>query len=188
MDKKKPWLILDSKIVFETPIFNLCASRVRSTKNNHEDNFYSISTSDWVNVIPITSDGQVILIRQYRHGIDEYNLECPGGLIDITDNTPLDAARRELLEETGYSSQIIISLGWVHPNPAFQQNHCHYFLALDACKESEQNLEPLEVLDIYPVPLKSIEQLIADGDISHAVTICGFTKFFLSEHSKKLMS
>ena len=78
---------------------------------------------DWINVIPLTDDGQVVMVRQYRFGIEGFTLEIPGGMCDPGE-PPLEAARREMREETGYAPSEMIELGWVHPNPPLQNNRC----------------------------------------------------------------
>ena len=86
---------------------------------------------DWVNVIPVTPQGKVVVIRQYRHGTGEISLEIPGGVVDAGESHE-ETARRELLEETGYTAGEIIPIGRVAANPAIQDNHMHTFLALGA--------------------------------------------------------
>ncbi len=95
-----------------------------------------------MNVIALTDREDVVLIRQYRHGIGEVTLEIPGGLMDADE--PLAAAKRELLEETGYRAEEWIDLGYVHPNPAIQNNRCYTFLALGAKLAGAQSLDEVK--------------------------------------------
>ena len=124
----KLWKILSSTLDRSYRIFDLRTDRARSPRTGEDYDFYVIESPEWVNVIPLTPAGEVVLIRQYRHGIRDIALEIPGGLVDPGDS-PLAAARRELREETGYGEEDMISLGSVHPNPAIQDNRCHTFLA-----------------------------------------------------------
>ena len=96
-----------------------------------------ITSPDWVNVIALTPDDQVVMVRQHRAGTDTITLEIPGGMIDPGEG-PLDGGRRELLEETGYVADTWIHIGSVEPNPAIQDNTCHTLLALDARLEGPQ--------------------------------------------------
>ncbi|HEY9776857.1 MAG TPA: NUDIX hydrolase [Planktothrix sp.] len=136
--------------------------------------FYVLSPNDWVNIIPITSDGQVVMVEQYRHGVEAVTLEIPGGTVDDTDECPKDAAERELLEETGYTASEVIPLGFNYPNPAIQSNVCHTYLALDAKKIREPQFDSNEETVVRLVPMSEIEQLIIDGKINHALVIVAF--------------
>ncbi len=95
----KPWKILDSKLGADYKVFKIRADQAVSPRTNRTGEFYTIQSNDWVNVVPLTEDRQVVMIRQYRHGSREVTLEIPGGLVDEAD--PREAAVRELLEETG---------------------------------------------------------------------------------------
>ncbi|GAC1549517.1 MAG: hypothetical protein NVS3B10_12830 [Polyangiales bacterium] len=105
---------------------------------------FTFSAPDWCNVVPLTDDGKVVLVRQHRWGTDAASLEIPGGIVDPGE-APLDAARRELREETGYDAGELVSLGAVDPNPALQGNRLHMFLAR-GCRPSGvgQQLDELE--------------------------------------------
>ncbi|OQY36118.1 MAG: hypothetical protein B6243_03915, partial [Anaerolineaceae bacterium 4572_5.2] len=124
------------------------------------------------------------LVRQYRYGAEKMTLETPAGMIDPTDASPADAARRELLEETGYTAEAIIPIGEVDPNPAIQNNRFHVFLALNARRTSEQNLDATEDLSVELRPLRDIPSLIASGEISHALDVTSF--YFLDLYRRGL--
>jgi ADP-ribose pyrophosphatase len=140
--------------------------------------FSIIRSSDWVNVIALTPDDQVVLVRQYRHGIGRQTLEIPGGMVDPGES-PLEAAQRELREETGYATARWVELGMVEPNPAIQTNRCHTFLALDVEPVGEVELDAGEVLVMETAPLSAIEGLVRGGAITHALVVAAFYHFLV---------
>jgi 8-oxo-dGTP pyrophosphatase MutT (NUDIX family) len=131
----------------------------------------------WVNIIPITACRKIVLIRQYRHGIRDFTLELPGGIVEKGD-TPKDAAHRELLEETGYNTTNMISLGAVHTNPAFMNNRCYTFLATDVEKVSKQELDAREDIVIELLPVEEIPGLIKKGVITHSLIVAAFYRYY----------
>jgi 8-oxo-dGTP pyrophosphatase MutT (NUDIX family) len=135
--------------------------------------FYVIEATDWVNIIPVTPEGQLVFIRQYRHGVREVTLEVPGGMVDPGE-TAAEAARREMHEETGYDTEQIIHLGGVAPNPAIQNNLCHSYLALDARPAGTQNLEGTEEIEVVLVDPAEVPGLIVSGQITHALVVTAF--------------
>jgi 8-oxo-dGTP pyrophosphatase MutT (NUDIX family) len=132
-----------------------------------------IETPEWVNIIPLTRDGRVVMIRQFRFGVAKNTLEIPGGMVDPGE-TPRHAAIRELEEETGYRPGQVISLGSVHPNPAIQVNRCHSFLALDCVKAHPGSPEPSEDIAVELRKWDEIPRLICAGRITHALVIAAF--------------
>lgn len=159
-------------------IFKLRTDRARSPRTGEEHNFFVLESPPWVNVIPITAQGEVVLIHQYRHGIRDITLEIPGGLIEPGDS-PEAAARRELREETGYAAAEFIPLGYVHPNPAIQDNLCYTFLAKDARRQGGQQLDDKEDIEVLLKPVDAIPALISSGAITHSLVIAAFYRYFL---------
>src|SRR5436190_23151875 len=121
--------------------------------------FSLLEAVDWVNVIALTPDDRVVLIRQYRAGTDSVHVEIPGGMID-GDEDPQTAAARELVEETGYTARIWKKLGRVAPNPAYQNNYLHSYLALDAERTAETRFDGNEVIAIDTVPLAEVHAML----------------------------
>ncbi len=172
--KIQKWVRLASETIYTCRIFSLRKDRNRSPRDNRTHDFYVLESPDWVNIIPVTPDGQVVLIHQYRHGIDQITLEIPGGMVDPHDPSPLDAARREMQEETGFDSENIVPLGVIHPNPAIQGNRCHTFLAQDAVKRFDPQFDTTEEAEVTLVPLSNIPALVKQGAISHALVVVAF--------------
>ena len=135
MDMPEPWRLIHSTPEKSYRVFSVRTDTARSPRTGKEHDFHVIESVDWVNVIPLTPDHQVVLVRQYRHGTRQISLEVPGGLVNPKD-TPLDTARKELLEETGYQAQIedITLIGIAHPAPAVLNNRHLTFLATNVQK------------------------------------------------------
>ena len=169
----RSWTLLGSRDVSDQRIFRLRHDLYRFEPSGVERDFVVLDTPCWANVVPVTAEGNVVLIRQYRHGIRAVTLEIPGGMID-GDESPETAAARELREETGYEAQRIRLLGRVLPNPAIQNNWCYLFAAEGCRHVGEPNLDALERIDVLERPLADIPELIQSGDISHCMVIAAF--------------
>lgn len=175
------WQTISSERVADCKVFsvnrNLSMALGESIENAHD--FYVLHSHNWVNVIPITEDGQVILIEQFRHGIAGLTLEIPGGMVDLEDPSSKDAAGRELLEETGYAAEELIHLGRNHPNPAMLNNFCDTFLARGLKKAEVPCFNSTEYIELRLTPLDEIPSLIAAGRITHALVIAAFHYLYL---------
>ena len=172
----KLWKILSSTQDKSYRVFSLRTDRARSPRTGEAHDFFVVESSDWVNIIPLTPDNKVVLIEQYRHGVRDITLEIPGGLIEVHD-TPAVAASRELREETGYREEELISLGWVHPNPALQDNRCYTFVATNVVLEGSQKLDEKEDIEVVLYPLKEIPGLIRGGAITNSLILAAFYRF-----------
>lgn len=176
----KKWKRLGSEIITENKIFTLKRNKCLSPKDGKEYPFYLLATLDWVNIIPITAENEVILVKQFRHGNQQITLEIPGGMTDRSDESPQDAAMRELLEETGYTGKEIIKLGECSPNPAIFNNLLHMYLAKHVIKEYPQKLEKTEDIEIVKIHIDKIPELIKAGEINHSLVITAFYFYFSS--------
>ncbi len=176
--KPKPWKVLESKRDTSYRVFSIRTDTAQSPRNGSICDFYILESNPWVNVIPLTADEEVVLVRQYRHGIRDLTLEIPGGLVDDGD-TPEQAAWRELGEETGYGAKEMISLGSVHPNPAIQNNLCYTFLAKGAYKAGKQHQDTAEDIEVIIRPLEEIPKMIKEGEITHSLVIVAFYRYFM---------
>lgn len=174
----KRWERKGSETLAETSIFTLYRHKVINGRTGGEVDAYTLTCPDWVNVIALTPAEELVLVRQYRHGVGEATLEIPGGMIDPGE-TPEAAAVRELREETGYSPSTVVDLGFVDAQPAYQNNRCHIFLALDCIKTGEQTPDPGEDLAVVVHPLKEAKKMMLEGEISHGLVFAAFYRYHL---------
>lgn len=170
----REWKPVRSECIQHFRVFDLMRETYISPRTGSQYPFYVLETWDWTNIIPITPDNQVVMIRQFRAGIRSFTLEIPGGLVDPTDGSALEAARREMREETGYDSDEIVALGKVHPNPAIMNNCCHSFLATNVRQVAEQTLDLGEDIELALVSLDQVPELIRKGEITHSQVLNAF--------------
>jgi 8-oxo-dGTP pyrophosphatase MutT (NUDIX family) len=169
----RSWTLLESNEVSDQRIFHLRRDLYRFEPSGEERDFVVVDSPSWVNVVPITPEGNVVLIRQFRHGVREVTIEIPGGMIDEGES-PEQAAVRELREETGYAGDKIQLLARVRPNPAIQNNWCYLYAAEHCRKVGELHLDPFERIDVFERPLTDIPEMIERGEISHCMIINAF--------------
>jgi ADP-ribose pyrophosphatase len=167
------WQVTDRLPAVDYDVFRIRRHVARHPQTGQRHTFSVLEGPDWVNVIALTSDDDVVLVRQFRHGTERVTLEVPGGCVDPGES-PLQAARRELREETGYTAASWRLLGRVEPNPAIQTNACHVFLALEAQLAHDQEPDPAEVMAVERQPLGSMGARILAGDITHALVVAAF--------------
>ena len=175
------WRRLSSEIVADCRIFQVRRDVSVSPHKGSEHDFFVLESSDWINIIPLTANEEVVMIEQYRHGSEEVTLEIPGGMVDA-DESPEAAAAREMLEETGYAAtREVVNLGKVRPNPAIHNNWIHTFLARDVELRQKPVIESTEHTVVRLVPLADVPALIVDGTINHALVVVGFHWLTLCE-------
>jgi ADP-ribose pyrophosphatase len=175
----RPWQKQGSREVGDFRIFKLRADRVVSPRTGAEHEMFVIETVNWVNVIALTPDDQLVMVEQYRHGSDTIELEIPGGMIDPHDQSPLEAGLRELREETGYEGHDARILGRIFPNPAIQANTCYTVLVEHCHPRHAIQLDHGEDLVTRLVPATDIPRLVAAGRIQHSLVVVALYYFDL---------
>lgn len=170
---EKSWTLLGSQYVSDHRIFRVRHDRYRFEPTGAQRDFVVLEAPDWINVVPLTDDGRVVLVRQYRHGTRRVSLEIPGGVVDGGES-PERAALRELREETGYAARSIRLLGRVDPNPAIQGNSCSMYLAEGCHRVAELELDPFERIEVELRPLDDVPAMIRRGEICHGLVLNAF--------------
>lgn len=167
------WREESSEIRLETRVFQVQERRMQEdTENGRSGRFYVIRPPNWVNVVALTPDRRLVMIEQFRHGIDSVTLEIPGGMVDPGE-TPLQAARRELAEESGFESQTWVEIGRVHPNPAIQSNETITFMAENAARTRTPSFDSNENCRLVLVPWDQVLEQVDRQNITHSLVICG---------------
>jgi 8-oxo-dGTP pyrophosphatase MutT (NUDIX family) len=176
---EKYWKRRGVERVFQNDIFSVYHKEYHLHPRDVEGTFATIDTSNWVNVIPVTGEGNIILIKQFRHGIEGTTVEIPGGGIDSGDEKPLAAAARELREETGYSARNWDYLGCVTPNPAILNNYCYTYLARDLERRGGNSSDRMEYIEVFQASFSDVKEMLRDGTISHALVLAAFAHYLL---------
>jgi ADP-ribose pyrophosphatase len=173
MTKPRPWQVVRADSVADFRVFSVSALHSERAGDGLAHTFVRIDAPDWVNVVPLTSSGEVVMIRQFRHGIGAETLEIPGGMVDAGED-PISAASRELLEETGYRAAKIEQIGAVNPNPALFGNRLHSYVAHGCTRVADLANDQHEETVVELVPLGEIPALLRRGAIDHALVMVAF--------------
>lgn len=164
----KDWQVERPHEVAEAPHFRVIRAHYRRSDGFARDMF-TLAMPDWTNIVAVTPERRVVLIRQYRPGPRQFTVELPGGRLEPGE-PPADAARRELLEESGYTVDEIRPLGSPFPNPALQDNRIHYFLGLGARRSAPPTFDGEgEECDPFEASLDEIDAMTDEGVFSHAL-------------------
>jgi 8-oxo-dGTP pyrophosphatase MutT (NUDIX family) len=183
----KRWSLVGEKVFLDFPYLQIVERNIRKATDPNDQEphrFYVLRSKDWCNVIPITEEGKIVLVKQYRAGILGASYEFPGGVVEATDEDVVATAVREMSEETGYEllphSRTKI-LGTSFPNPALQDNRVHSLIVGPVKSTGIQNLDPSEDIEVVEVAIADLPKLYREGKFSHALMLTTLFHFLMQE-------
>ena len=165
------WKILSSEYLFNDLWFKVRKDICKTPRGTIVDPYYVYEFPTWVTAVPVTEDGKIVMVHQYRHALGETCLEIPGGCVDETDKDLQHAIARELSEETGYSFSSYDYLGKISPNPSTNNNLMHMFLARGGKKTSDQKLDSNEEIEVELYSINELKQLLKENKIIQAMHV-----------------
>ena len=172
----KEWKVLESEYLVRRPWLTARRDRLELPDGRIIPEYYVLEYPDWVNVIAITKDGQFVMERQYRHAARKISLELPCGVMEEGE-TPLEAAQRELLEETGFGGGQWKKLMELSPNPSAMSNMTHCFLAIGVEKIAEQHLDETEELSVLFMTKGEVKRMLNENQICQALMVAPLYKY-----------
>lgn len=174
---EKPWEVLGSEPGPNLVLFQTRYDWVRNPRNAKSMKAVVLECADWVNVVAITPEKKLVIVQQYRFGVGKRTVEIPAGIMN-TGETPEQAAIRELKEETGYTAKSWKYLGWVETNPAFLNNRCHHWLAIDVIKTSPMELDEGEEISVSELTLEEVRYEIEKGRMRNSLSLVALSRVF----------
>lgn len=173
----KKWEILKSEYLFKRPWLTVKKDALRLPNGTIHDEFYVLEYPEWINVIAEDTEGNLILERQYRHGLKEISTEICAGVVEKGEDV-LTAAQRELKEETGYEGGEWTKLMTIAPNPGSMNNLCHCFLAKGVRQTGSQQLDKTEDIEFFTLPKDQVYDLLCRGEFHQALMVAPLWKYF----------
>ncbi len=162
------WRVLNRRYLLDRPWIKVREDHVRLPTGHEIEEFHVVEYPNWAAVVCLDTDDHLVFVEQYRHGIGRLSLELPAGVIE-PDETPLDGARRELIEETGYASENWVTLGACATDPSNHSNYAHLFVARNAYPAQEQALDNEEVIRVRRLPMASLPAMLDAGEMVHGI-------------------
>lgn len=178
LNEKLCWNVISSKYISREPWFTVRAECVELPNGNRIPSYYVLDYPEWVNVIAITKDGKMVMVQQYRHGIGKVSYELVAGTCEENDPSPLESAKRELLEETGYGNGTWSKFETLSANPSTHSNLTHTFLAVGVELLSEQKLDAGEALTVHLFRPDEVFHMLRRGEILQALMAAPLWKYF----------
>lgn len=171
------WKTLSSEYLIKRPWLTARRDKVELPDGRIIDEYYVLEYPDWVNIIAIDKEGRMVLVRQYRHGLQRTSFELVAGVLEQGEE-PMTAAKRELLEETGYAGGEWHKLMQVSANTSTMTNLTHCFVAIGVEKVSTQHLDATEDLEVYTFTQEEVRQMIRQGEFMQALMLAPLLRFF----------
>jgi ADP-ribose pyrophosphatase len=162
----QPWKVLESQVTYEDKFIKLRTDRCLSSRGNIVEKYHVLEYNDWVNAIVLTENFDCVVLHEYRHGVGGVRLGFPSGGVEKSEIDLLDAIKREVLEESGYTSENWFMVSSVEVNPAMQNNKIHSFLAYNTVASSPQKLDESEDIEVKLVPFIKLLQGVRTGEFS----------------------
>jgi len=180
----KPWKKISSRLLGDFRIFTLRSDVKVSPRTGKEHDFFVLDAVDWVNVIAITPQNELVMVEQFRHGSNTVELEIPGGMMDKVECDPVATGVRELREETGYAGDHARLLGKISANPAIMSNYCHTVLVENCRLQHAVEFDSGEDIITRLVPVAEIQRLVSEGKIQHPLVVVALYYYELSRREK----
>jgi ADP-ribose pyrophosphatase len=180
----KHWQQTGSKMAGDFRIFKIRSDEKLNPRTGKQCDFFVIESVDWVNVLAVTPNDELVMVEQYRHGSNSVELETPGGMMDPHENDPVATGQRELREESGYVGTSARALGWVYANPAIMNNRLHFVLVENCVLTHECEFDHSEDLVTRLVPWKDIPRMVQEGKIRHPLVVVALYQYDLLRRSR----
>lgn len=164
------WKVLKSEYLHKEPWLTVRKDKCELPNGNIVPAFYVIEYPDWVNAVCVTEENNILMVRQYRHGLNSVQIEVPGGVAEENE-TPEQACRREIKEETGYEFDDFEYLGKICANPSTTNNYTHMFLARNGRKVAEQSLDESEEVEVLHLSIPEVKQLIRENRMMQSLHV-----------------
>lgn len=180
----KDWKQISSKKLGDYRVFTVRSEIKVSPRTGEQHDFFVIDSVNWVNVVAVTPENELVMVEQFRHGTNKVELEIPGGMMDLTDASALETGLRELREETGYEGEKGEVIGKISPNPAIMSNTCFTVLVENCRLKHDVKFDSSEDIITRLVPVSQIPDLVSSGKISHSLVVVALYHFELWQKKK----
>ncbi len=177
----RKWEKRDSRLIGDHRIFKIRDDQVINPRTGNEHNMVVLECPDWVNIIALTPERDVVLVEQYRQGSETVELEIPGGMMDSDENDPVATAVRELAEETGYTGQNARKIGECFANPAIMNNRVHTILVENCQLTDEVKFDAGEDIATVLVKVEDLPKMVREGKVRHSIILAALQFFALND-------
>ena len=184
-DEDRKWEVISSEYLFRRPWLTVRRDHTRLPSGNECEEYYVLEYPTWINIIALDKEGRMVMVRQYRHALEVTRYELCAGIMDPTDACPLDTAKRELLEETGYGNGTWEEFTVLAQNPGSMNNLTYTFLARDVEPIDTQHLESTEDISVHLFSQEEVKNMLISGHIIQALHAAPLWKFFYLDKTKE---